>query len=67
MSNQRWALLVVWRDGTEEYVKEGLGTSVAQFTRAEAVAQKDFLMMGMDQNECQSINVVRAPGKRKTA
>lgn len=67
MSNQLWALLVVWHDGTEEYVKEGLGTTVAQFSRAEAIEQKDFLMMGMDQGDCQSINVVHAPRKRKTA
>lgn len=54
----RWSILVVWNDGTEEYVKRG--AEVARFTKRQAQEQKEFMLMGMD-GDCQSINVVRAP------
>ncbi len=63
-----WAILVVWSNGEEEYVKQGIGTEVARFTKAEAVEQREFLWMGMEGDpDVQSVNVVRYPKRRKKA
>jgi hypothetical protein len=56
-----WAILVVWNDGEEEYLHEGLGTQAARFSsRIEAQRQADFMKIGMS-DETQSISVVRFP------
>jgi len=56
-----FAVLVVWNDGDEEYLKDGMSTKPARFTsRQQAKEQADFMKMGMD-DECQSINVVPYP------
>lgn len=56
----KFAIKVIWADGSEEYVKQGAET--AQFsTRAKAIEKADFFKMGMDDGECQSINVVPYP------
>lgn len=61
----KYAIKVIWQGGTEDYVKEGLGPDacVATFAnRREANRQRDFMAMGFDEDEIQSINVVEAPG-----
>lgn len=56
-----WAILVIWKDGEEEYLHEGLGTTTARFrSRNDAIEQTKFMKMGMD-DEVQSINVVPYP------
>lgn len=62
--NTRWAILVIWDDGSEEYLKQGVSASaqIARFNnRANAIEQAKFMKMGMDDCECQSINVVPYP------
>jgi hypothetical protein len=56
-----FAILVVWADGTEEYLKEGVET--ARFTsRERAEKQRDFMKIGMDGDEdVESISVVKYP------
>ena len=57
-----WAILVVWNDGTEEYLHEGMGVKTARFhSREAAQQQRDFMWIGME-GECQSISVIRHPG-----
>lgn len=60
----RYAIKVVWRDGTEEYVCRGVcGGAIATFPNKErAQEHADFLGEGLD--EAQSINVVLAPKVR---
>ena len=60
MKSQRWAVLVVWENGEEEYLKQGLGSAVATFTKQAARDQVEFMKIGME-GDCQSINVVPAP------
>lgn len=60
----KYAIKVIWLDGTEEYVKEGFGADahVATFAdRREADRQRDFMSHGFDEGEIQSLNVVEAP------
>lgn len=60
----RYAIKVVWADGDEEYLKLGQSRVPAVFpNRQRAKEQADFMLMGMDQGECQSINVVPYPKK----
>ena len=61
--SQRYAILVIWENGEEEYLKEGL-VNIAKFSsRQRAQEQKDFMLMGME-DEVQSINVVPFPRKQ---
>jgi len=61
----RFAVLVIWKDGEEEYLREG--SRVAVFSaRSRAEDQADFMRMGME-DEVQSINVVKAPPAARTA
>jgi hypothetical protein len=54
-----WAILVVGKNGEEEYLREGLGDSTARFrSRSEATKLMQFMKIGME-DEYQSINVVR--------
>ena len=54
-----WKIKVVWPDGSEEFVQEGSKAGKdARFTKSQAEALKDFMLIGMA--ETQSINVVRA-------
>jgi hypothetical protein len=58
----RFAIKVIWADGNEEYLKQGMGSSVAQFnSQRDAKEQADFMKMGMDADEIQSINIVPYP------
>jgi hypothetical protein len=61
-----YAVLVVWLDDEEEYLKEGLSDSVvARFSsRKEAKKQRDFMMMGMSE-EVNGIHVVPFPRKTR--
>lgn len=60
-----YAIKVIWANGEEEFVKQGLGDTPALFhSRMRAGEQADFMRMGMDDDECQSINVVPYPCKR---
>lgn len=58
----KYAIKVIWANGLEEYVKQGVETALFG-TRAEAKEKADFFRMGMDYGECQSINVVPFPKK----
>lgn len=50
---------VVWKDGEEELLKQGMGDQVAVFRSYRAAQeQAEFMRMGMD--DVQSVNVVRA-------
>jgi hypothetical protein len=56
-----WRILVVWRDGSTEYVSRGTSDEPAVFrTRREAQAMADGFSHGWDEGEVQSVNVVRA-------
>ena len=54
------AILVIWSNGESEYLKEGLTTDPARFTLRQAREQRDFMLIGME-DEVQSINVVPFP------
>jgi len=57
-----FAIKVVWADGAEEYLKMGQSSTPARFfSKKDARAQVEFMQMGMDDGECQSINVVLYP------
>lgn len=57
-----WAVLVVWRNGEQEYVHPGNSDDVAVFqSRRAAEEMRDSFAMGFDDGEVQSISVVRAP------
>lgn len=57
----RYAILVIWKDGSEEYVvhyRVGEPGQVAIYpSRRKAEEQADFMRIGME-GDCQSINVV---------
>lgn len=55
-----YAIKVIWADGEEEYLKQG-NKPATYFNRAEAKEQVEFMRMGMDDGECQSINIVPYP------
>lgn len=58
----RFAIKVIWADGEEEYLKLGQSTTPASYTSQQrAKEQIEFMRMGMDDGECQSINVVPYP------
>lgn len=62
-----WALLVIWKDGDEEYLCDGLGDRPTRFvSSARAADQRDFMLMGMD-DEVQSINVVPYPREKSAS
>jgi hypothetical protein len=60
----RYFLLVVWKNGESEWLKEGDRRAVFQNYR-EAKKQRDFMMIGME-DEVQGINTV-AVGKGEVA
>ena len=61
-----WAILVIWKNGDEEYLHEGLSSRTARFaSRSDAIEQTKFMKMGME-DEVQSINVVPYPGSGRT-
>lgn len=57
-----WGIKVIWRNGEEEFVKEGRGNWFTTKRRANEMA--DFMKQGMDPLDYQSINVVPRPAKR---
>jgi len=60
-----FALKVIWPDGKEGYLCDGVdGKRPSRFfSRKEAQSQKDFMLMGME-GDVQSINVVPYPRAR---
>jgi hypothetical protein len=52
----RYKILVVWKDGTEEYLKQGDQDAIFLSKRI-AEEQKEFMEFGID--DAQSINVVK--------
>lgn len=61
---EQFAIKVIWSDGEEEFLKEGLSaTKVAKFSsRKQAQSQADFMKIGMDgDDDVQSVNVVTYP------
>ena len=58
----RYRIKVIWKNGEEEFVQEGLrpGRYAIFTSRASAQQQADFLKMGIG-CDAQSINVVRGP------
>jgi hypothetical protein len=62
--SRQFAIKVIWNDGEEEFIKEGIGSTPARFSsRSKAEEQVDFMWMGMDNGDCQSINIVPYPQK----
>jgi hypothetical protein len=60
MSNG-FAILVICKNGDEEYLKQGLSFTPARFSsRRASVEQKQFMLQGMDE-DVQSVNVVPFP------
>lgn len=58
-----WAILVIWQDGDEEYLKQGMSAIPAKFSnRNDAIEQTKFMKIGME-GEVQSINIVPYPKK----
>ena len=56
----KFAILVVWSNGEEEYVKQGLSDTIALFTKREAEKQVEFMKIGMDGDpDMQTISVVK--------
>lgn len=59
-ADMRYAIKVIWRDGEEEYLKEG--SRPATFANRErADSMRAFMLEGMDPEDIQSINVVPTP------
>ena len=60
-----YAILVVWKDGTEEYLKEGILSDcpVIFLSKKAATEQAEFMYAGME-DKVQSINVVRRTHER---
>ena len=57
-----FAIKVIWADGEEEYLKHGTRNVPARFfNKRKANEQVEFMRMGMDDGECQSINGVAYP------
>lgn len=62
----RYNVLVVWADGTEEYVAGINGRDPAIFTSASAAQEvAEGFRMGMDSREVQSVNVVKQKLSRR--
>lgn len=65
---KRYAVKVVWADGREEYVCEGISDQPGVFpNKVRAKELADGFEMAFDEGEIQSINVVRAPARRRAA
>ncbi len=63
-----FAIKVVWADGEEEYLKQGTSNTPARFfSKKDAREQIEFMRMGMDDGECQSINVVLYPRSKRVS
>ena len=59
----RYAVLVVWKGGQEEYLKEGNSSTPAKyFSFEKAKEQADFMLIGMKE-DVQSINAVDYPAR----
>lgn len=60
--NQKYAIKVIWLDGQEEFVREGIaGGRISLYSNIKiAKAQRDFMLEGMEE-DVQSINVVPYP------
>lgn len=54
----RYFILVVWKDGSSEWLKEGSRRAVFHGCKA-ATQQRDFMLIGME-GDVQGINVVAA-------
>lgn len=62
-----YAIRVVQKNGSGDYLCDGLGNTPSKFpSRAAAQRQKDFMMIGMD-GDVQSINIVKYPASPSTA
>ena len=59
MKPRRWKILIVWLNGEREFVKEGSAVKVF-LTRRAAQEMAEFMRMGFDKDDVQSINVVPA-------
>lgn len=59
---RRFAIKVIWSNGREEFLREGvIGGPIASFaSRDEAQNRRDFLFEGIT-DEAQSINIVPFP------
>lgn len=60
----RYSIKIIWADGSEEYLKEGLrdtGCPAVFDDRSDAENHKDFILQGLDEEEYQSVNVVPEP------
>jgi hypothetical protein len=63
-----WAIVVIWSDGKEEYLKQGVSSAaqIARFaSRAAACYEAEFMKIGMDEGEYQSVNIVPYPSSGK--
>lgn len=62
MSGRRWAVLVVEKDGSQEYLRSGrdFDGPIIIGSRRDAEEHADFLRIGIG-DDVQSINVVPAP------
>lgn len=59
-----YAIKVVQKNGDEDFLCVGYTDIVAKFpSRAAAQKQKDFMLIGME-DEVQSINIVKYPAKK---
>lgn len=58
----KYAVKVVWDDGSEEYLKEGAAPAIFP-AKSEAQEMAEFMRRGMYGDEIQSINVVPAPSE----
>jgi len=57
-----FAIKVIWNNGEEELLKQGLSSTVASFnSQQDAKEWADFMKMGMDAAEIQSINIIPYP------
>lgn len=63
--NTGFAVKVIWKDGEEELLCEGMTDKPARFLRrTDAQHHRDFMLIGME-DEVQSINVVAYPAGQK--
>jgi|HubBroStandDraft_3_1064219.scaffolds.fasta_scaffold173058_3 hypothetical protein len=65
---ERFAVLVVWLNGQQEFLHPGLSTTAIATFRSKFEAQEmaDFLLQGIE-HEIQAIVVVPAPERRPAA
>jgi len=56
-----YAIKVIDKEGNEDFLCDGLGNRPSKFpSHAAAQRQKDFMLMGME-DEVQSVNIVPYP------